>query len=517
MNLGLWLQRTASLQPDAPALLRGSQIVASYAQMAQRVAAMAAGLVDRYGIGPGDRVAIFMPNRTEYLELMYAVWYAGAVVVPINAKLHPNEAAWMTGNAEARIIVVDSKQARAMELAVADMACSVIDVESDDFLSLYGSSPMAAPIDRTRQDLAWLFYTSGTTGRPKGVMLSNENLEVMALSYFADVDAVEHGDANIYAAPISHGAGLYNFMFAMRGARHVVPVSGGFEADEIIDLAAELDNVCMFAAPTMVRRLVTAAKQRKSRVDGFKTIVYGGGPMYLADILEAVDVIGPHFAQIYAQGECPMTITALSKEMIARSDHPGWQRRLATVGRAFSSVEVAVVDMQGRECAEGQVGEVIVRGSPVMQGYWRDEDATSKTLKDGWLWTGDLGAMDDEGFLTLHDRSKDVIISGGTNIYPREVEEVLLSHSSVAQVAVIGQQDAEWGEIVVAFVVSEAEGDCDPAILDAHCIENIARFKRPKHYAFVQDLPKNAYGKVIKAEMRTMQFGGYEERIDSKK
>ena len=193
-----------------------------------------------------------------------------------------------------------------------------------------------------------------------------------------------------------------------------------------------------------------------------------------------------------------MTITALSRSDLADSSHPRWLSRLGSVGTAQTQVEVRVVNEQGLALPTGETGEIVVRGDPVMAGYWGNPQATARALRDGWLWTGDLGALDDEGFLTLKDRSRDVIISGGSNIYPREVEEVLLRHPGVREVSVIGQTDAEWGETVVAFVV----GDVTPADLDALCMEHIARFKRPKHYRFVDALPKNNYGKVLKTELR---------------
>jgi long-chain acyl-CoA synthetase len=258
----------------------------------------------------------------------------------------------------------------------------------------------------------------------------------------------------------------------------------------------------MFAAPTMVRRLVDWAKTEGSSGDGIRTIVYGGGPMYVADIEEAVAVMGPRFVQIYGQGESPMTITALSRALVADRLHPRWRERLGSVGIAQSCVEVRIGDEDGHELPAGETGEILVRGAPVMLGYWRNPEATAKTIRDGWLWTGDIGSMDDDGFLTLKDRSKDVIISGGSNIYPREVEEALLLHPAVREVSVVGQPSEEWGEDVVAFVVAKPGVKLDRSELDHHCLEHIARFKRPKSYIFEVELPKNNYGKVLKTELR---------------
>jgi len=321
----------------------------------------------------------------------------------------------------------------------------------------------------------------------------------MTTCYFSDVDPVDPGDAIVYAAPISHGAGLYNFAHVLKAARHVVPESGGFDAAELVALSARVGRLSMFAAPTMVKRLVEHVAASGADPTGFKTIVYGGGPMYVEDIRQALDVMGNRFVQIYGQGECPMCITSLTREQLADRAHPRWLERIASVGVAQSLVEVCVSDADGKPLPHGETGEILTRGDPVMAGYWRNAEATAKTIRDGWLWTGDLGSLDADGFLTLKDRSKDVIISGGSNIYPREVEEVLLKHPAVREVSVVGRADPEWGEVVVAFVVGSG---ADAAQLDALCLEHIARFKRPKEYHFLDALPKNNYGKVLKTELR---------------
>lgn len=502
MNPAEWLIRSAQRNPGAPALLQGEVLVADYARFAERAARLGAGLTRRFGVGPGDRVAIFMKNRTEYLEALYGAWFAGAAVVPINMKLHPREAEWIIADAGARVTLVSGDPGSGLD----PLACGgpVLDVDGAAYAALLAEDPMPAPAALGASDMVWLFYTSGTTGQPKGVMLTSVNIQAMCLGYFTDVDPVAATDAVLYAAPMSHGAGLYNFMHVMRGARHVVPPSGGFDAEEILTLAPRLQNVSIFAAPTMVRRLVDRAKATGRSGDGLRTIVYGGGPMYLADIIEAVAVMGPRFVQIYGQGESPMAITALPRDLVADRAHPRWRDRLASVGQAQSPVRVRIADAEGRDLPQGTTGEILVAGTPVMAGYWKNPAASARTLRDGWLWTGDLGAMDAEGFVTLQDRSKDVIISGGTNIYPREVEEALLLHETVHEAAVIGRPDPEWGESVVAFVTPVPGGQIEAEVLDRHCLDRIARFKRPKEYRIVAALPKNNYGKVLKTDLRRM-------------
>jgi long-chain acyl-CoA synthetase len=258
------------------------------------------------------------------------------------------------------------------------------------------------------------------------------------------------------------------------------------------------------AAPTMVRRLVNAERRNPGRATNLGTVVYGGGPMYLADIEEAISVMGQKFAQIYGQGESPMTITALPRELIADTGQPRYRERLASVGHVQLCMELSIRGADHSELPLGNTGEICVRGPAVMQGYWQDPDATREAIRDGWLHTGDIGVLDADGFLTLKDRSKDLIISGGTNIYPREVEEALLQHPCVREVSVVGVPDAEWGESIVAFIVGSG---VESAELDKFCLARIARFKRPKFYRFVAQLPKNNYGKVLKTELRKLAQG----------
>ncbi|MFZ5964928.1 class I adenylate-forming enzyme family protein [Thalassococcus sp. BH17M4-6] len=498
MNIALWLQRRAQVDPARPALFLGTDCIADYGAFGAAADRLAGGLA-AHGIGPGDRVALFMQNVPDYLVALYGIWMAGGAAVPINAKLHPREVAWILDNAGAALCLATPVLADQLD---GQGPTPVIATGSARWQQMADHAPIDRVAPRSDGDLAWLFYTSGTTGRPKGVIITHGMLRSMSLCYLADVDRVEAEDATIYAAPLSHGAGLYNFMHVQAGARHVFPRSGGFDAAEVLDLARDLGGAHLFAAPTMVKRLTDAAQARGIGGDGLRTVVYAGGPMYEADILRATQVFGPVFVQIYGQGECPMGITALCREDIADREHARWRERLASVGRAQSAVEVCITDAAGASMPEGEVGEICVRGATVMPGYWRNPDATARTLVEGWLRTGDMGAMDADGYVTLRDRSKDLIISGGSNVYPREVEEVLLGCLGVREVSVVGRADPEWGEVVVAFVVA-ADG-VDAAALNAHCLDNIARFKRPKDYVFVPELPKNNYGKVLKTELRAL-------------
>jgi long-chain acyl-CoA synthetase len=498
MNLAHWLIAAAAHRPQAPALYHGQTLVADYGAFADGARRLAAWLQDQ-GIAPGDRVAIYSKNVPDYLVVLYGIWITGAVAVPINAKLHGREAAFILHNADCAMVFTQAALAEALDQMPQIPELVVMDAAGFADIRAYRRSCHCVT-PREGDDLAWLFYTSGTTGQPKGVMITHGMMISMALCYQSDVDQVSADDATIYAAPMSHGAGLYAVMHVRAGARHVCPPSGGFEVDEILGLAAHFGSAHMFAAPTMVKRLTDGARAAGAKGAGLRTIVYAGGPMYNADIIDAVAWFGPIFVQIYGQGECPMGITALSRHDVSDRSHPDWRSRLGSVGRAQAAVQLQIAGPEGQPLPPGQEGEIMVRGATVMRGYWRHPSATAKALQDGWLMTGDIGSLDAAGYLTLKDRSKDVIITGGSNVYPREVEEILLMHAALREVSVVGRAHPDWGEEVVAFVV----GDAPEAELDRLCLDNIARFKRPKSYIRLRELPKNNYGKVLKTELRKL-------------
>ena len=485
MNLARLLHASARRLPQAPAIALGTRTVASYGELSARVARLAAGMRERHGLAPGDRVALAMKNCPEYYEVLFACWHAGLAAVPINAKLHPKEFAYILGNAGARLCFVSPD----LEAAIP----GGLSVAAPEFARLGEAAP-AEPAEVAPDDVAWLFYTSGTTGVPKGAMLTHRNLQFSTQAYFADIDRLGPGDSILHAAPLSHGSGVYGLPHFAAGALNVIPESGGFEPGEIFGLVAAHRGVSFFAAPTMIVRLLASPAAGKADLRNLKTITYGGAPMYVADSLRAIELFGPRLYQLFGQGEAPMTITGLPQ-----SDH-ALRRNLESCGTARTGAQVRVVDAEDRDLPPGEVGEILTRSDCVMAGYWDNPQASAQALRGGWLHTGDLGSLDAAGYLTIRDRSKDMIISGGSNIYPREIEEVLLSHPAVAECSVVGRAHPEWGEEVVAFVVRRA--DVSPQELDALCLSHIARFKRPREYRFVEGLPKNNYGKVLKTELR---------------
>ena len=486
MNLFSVLDQTAARHGERGAVYLGERRVHTWAELRDRALRLATSL--RNVGAPGDRIAVASENRPEIVELLFAIWAAERVYVPINYKLHPLEMQQILDDAGASLLFASPKIATALA-PVTDVP--IVTLSSPDYENRLAAAPSAPPRDTDPAALAWLFYTSGTTGRSKGAMLSHRNLMAMTVSHLADFDDPDANCSLVHGAPMSHGSGLYIPPYVLRGARQVIPESAAFEPAEFLDLCEHHPGSSAFLAPTMVQRLVDTGRPRPAQL---RTVVYGGGPMYVDSMKKALDAFGPIFVQLYGQGEAPMTITGLR-----RADHLGADdATLGSVGYARSGVDVAVVDAGGVPVGIGDIGEIVCRGDVVMSGYWNNPDATAATLHDGWLRTGDMGSFDARGFLTLRDRSKDVVISGGSNIYPREVEEVLVEHPGVDEACVVGAPDPDWGEVVVAFVV----GAATEAELDAHLLERIARFKRPKRYHYLDELPKNSYGKVLKRELR---------------
>lgn len=504
MNISHLLLGSAQEFRDLPALARGTSPHLSYRDLWRKVAVMSTHLRVRFGLRPGDRVAFAVTNCVESIEIMYAIWHAGLCAVPMNAKLHAKEFAFILENSGARLCFVTPDLASTIAEAAreAPLLKEIVDTTTRAyvFMAVGDPSPMA---DAEPTDPAWLFYTSGTTGRPKGATLTHRNLLAMTLNYYADVDRPSPGGSIVHAAPISHGSGLWSFPLLARGAVQVFPESGHYQVPETVELMNRWPDCSIFLAPTMVKRLVEHASAAELRPGALRLISYGGAPMYVSDLKRAMDLLGNVLTQLYGQGESPMTITHLSREFHGQKDHPRWEARLASAGIADTCMEVRVVDEDGRPLPTGEVGEIICKGDTVMSGYWNNPEATARSLRKGWLWTGDVGAFDEEGFLTLKDRSKDMIISGGSNIYPREIEDVLNLHPAVAECSVVGRPHPEWGEEVVAFIVPRQGASVKPAELDKLCLDNIARFKRPKDYKFLDALPKNNYGKILKTELRT--------------
>ena len=527
MNLGYLLSRSADAHPSHPAIIFGSRVL-TYRELNERVNRLASAFAD-LGLHPGDRVAIFSPNRPEILETLLAAWKAGLAAVPVNFRLHRNEVLYILNHSEARLLVYAGVYQQDIELIAPKLSATRILVCLDGVLP--GAPPRrefngfeafsyeelvrrgtgaerVAPVDG--DDLAWLFYTSGTTGRPKGAMLTHRILLMMTMNACADVYPFSHEDIALHVAPLTHGSGLYTLPLIAKGSTNIILDTPRFDPETVFALIQEHRvTVLPFLAPTMVKRLVESDARERYNLRSLRCIVYGGAPMYVEDLLAALRAFGPILAQIYGQGECPMTITGL-----AREEHdPAYPERLASAGTARTGVEIRVQDERGNVLGRGEVGEIAVRSDLVMKGYWRDPEATAKTIVDGWLKTGDVGYLDENGYLYILDRTKDLIISGGNNIYPREVEEVLLRHPAVQEACVFGVPDPEWGEAVKAVVVLKPGCTATEEELISFCRDHLASYKKPRSVDFVEELPKNAYGKVLKRELRNRYWQGRARKV----
>lgn len=517
MNVAMLLSRAARSYGDHPAILYGERKL-SYREFDARVALLA-GALRQLPLLPGDRVVLVQRNAPELLESLFACFRAGLVAVPVNNRLHPKEVAFIASDCQARALIYSPEFRQTAEAAAGAVpGLTVIATQRSDGVmtleDLISKGAAQADVEVSLDDVAWLFYTSGTTGKPKGAMLTHRNLWVMTMNYFADVAPIQPEDVILHAAPLTHGSGLYSLPAVAKAAANVILHTPSFDPAAFYELVERhrVTHVA-FLAPTQITMLLNSPARSLHDLSSLRNITYGGGPMYVEDLKRAVAHFGPVLVQIYGQGEAPMTISALRAREHVTDGDPVRERRLASAGRPRTDVEVKVVDPSDREVAAGEIGEICARGPIVMKGYWNRPDATAEALRGGWLHTGDLGRLDPDGYLYILDRAKDMIISGGSNIYPREVEEVILQHPAVLEVAVIGVPDPLWGESVKAIVALRPGASATEAEIIELCRQNLASYKKPRSVEFVDSLPKNAYGKILKRELREKYWQGTERRV----
>lgn len=508
MHVGRYLQRSARRYPSRPLWLLQDRSI-PYSHGAERVARFAQSLLARGK--PGDCVALLTSNRFEGLEAHLGVTSAGMVAVPMNPRLHASEHEFIVGHSGATVVVFSPEFGRHL-LEIRPRLANVhtwiaIDHVSDGAIPyeacLAGGTPGFPDLVIEPDDCAWLFYTSGTTGRPKGAIQTHRVLITMIEQFLLAIAPTAGArDVMLHAAPVCHGSGSCLFPHVAVGAGNAF--LNRFEPETFFDAVHRFRVTTTFLAPTMINRLISSDLAAEADTSSLKTVIYGGAPMHLGVLRRAMDAFGPVFAQIYGQGESPFTIASMRTDEHAAAIRENRVHHLLSAGRPTPGVDVRIVDDDDRVLPRGTHGEVCVRGDLVMPGYWNDAAASAETLKGGWLHTGDIGYLDEEDYLYITDRKKDLIISGGANIYPREVEEAISGHEAVAEVAVVGVPDQEWGESVKAYVVLRAGRKAEADEIIQFCKEKIASYKKPKFVTFVSDLPKNATGKILKRQLRDL-------------
>ena len=471
---------------------------------------------------PGDRVAILSSNRFEAYEIYLAAMNAGMAATPLNPRLHADEHAFMIADSEAHFVVFSEDyrehlgRVRNSLSTVAHWVCigepDQLALPYEDLLS--GDIDAAPDIQIAPDSLAWLFYTSGTTGKPKGAMETQRNLVSMVQQFLIDIvpDAAPT-DVMLHAAPIAHGTASMGLPHIAVGAAQCFPLTRTFEPAKIFELIERLRVTSTFLAPTMIQTLLRSPDRARHDLSSLKNIVYGGGPMHVQILEEALETFGPIFVQIYGQGEAPMACSTLSKGQHVTNGNPMRVKRLASAGRETTGVIVRIADDEGHHLMAGETGEIVVRSDLVMKGYWKRPEATAEALNSGWLRTGDVGHIDEDGYLYITDRKKDLIISGGSNIYPREVEEVIIRHPSVSEVCVFGVPDETWGEAVKAAIVLKSGCEFRADEIIEFCRDRLASYKKPKSIEVLNELPKNANGKVLRREIRDRYWIGRDRRI----
>ncbi|MBI4051076.1 MAG: long-chain fatty acid--CoA ligase [Elusimicrobia bacterium] len=519
MPLANFLTQSAKNYPDRLALECGG-IKWSYSLLQKRVRRLVCAF-QRVGLKKGDRVALALRNGTPLVETLLGCFQGGFAAVPMNVKLHPQELAYMIQDSGAKAVVYDPcfhydfQKLFSTSSGVRSWICLESKPDALSYEDLLTSAkPEETEVEFAEQDLAWIFYTSGTTGHPKGAMLTHGNLSFMIGNYYTDMSPVQPEDIFLHVAPLTHGSGLYLLPALAKGAANILLKMDKFDPELVLKTVeeAKITHIA-FMVPTMINRLVSHKPSRKYNLESLRCIVYGGSPMYVEDMKRALNKFGQIFVQLYGQAEAPMTISYLSKEEHVLKGDAEREKRLSSAGVVRTGVQVNIFDEQDHELPSGRLGEIVVRGDIVMRGYWNKPEATAEALRGGWLHTGDLGMMDEGGYLYLLDRKKDLIISGGSNIYPREVEEVLLRHPAILEAAVIGVPDPEWGELVKAVVVLREGMVATEEEIIQFCKNHLASFKKPKSVEFVAALPKSGYGKILKRELRDRYWEGQSRKV----
>lgn len=501
MNLSQFLTESARRYPEGIGLVWGEETW-NWSELETRATAFAAALRDRYGLRKGDRLLVQSANCNQMFEAAFACWKLGCIWVPANFRQTPEEVAWLAASSGAKGLLAGAEFAE--HIAACDVVAFTVSIGGtgeDDYETLvmaYADVPVPV-VTVDRDDPAWFFFTSGTTGKPKAAVLTHGQLAFVITNHLCDLmPGTGPDDASIVVAPLSHGAGIHQLTQVAHGVKTILPGGAKFDPAEVWRLIAKWRVTNAFTVPTIVKMLIEHPSVHEHDHSSLRYMIYAGAPMYRADQIRAIEVLGPVLVQYFGLGEVTGNITVLPPAHHSADDAA---MRIGTCGFARTGMQVQVQDAEGQELAPGETGEVAVIGPAVFAGYHNNPEANAKAFRDGWFLTGDLGHMDAEGFLYLTDRASDMYISGGSNIYPREIEEKILQHPAISECAVLGMPDPTWGEVGIAVCV--AQGDTPEA---ADLLEwlgaKVPRYKMPKSVVFWDALPKSGYGKITKKLIR---------------
>ncbi|CAN5304610.1 acyl-CoA synthetase [soil metagenome] len=512
MNLAGLLAQTARLYPHRPGLITDDREW-TWSEIDARVNAMV-GALRRLGLAKGDRILVHSRNNLQLFESCWAAFRMGCVWVPTNCRLTPPEVGYLGSSSGARAMIYEpGSQAhvdtvRAQSSALEHVICIGEPRAGEhgyEQLMLGGAADDCEPAEVARDDPLWFFYTSGTTGKPKAGVLTHGQMAFVVTNHLAElIPGTDERDCSIAVAPLSHGAGIHALLNVARGAATVLPPGDRLDPETIWRLVERHRVSNLFTVPTIVKMLVEHPAVDEYDHSSLRFMIYAGAPMYRSDQKFALRKLGKVLVQYFGLGEVTGCITVLTPEMHSLDDDDP-EFPLGTCGRPRVGMDIAILDEQLQRVPCGVVGEICVRGPAVFEGYHDNAAATAKALRGGWFHTGDLGRLDDRGRLYITGRESDMYISGGSNVYPREVEEVLSTHPGVAEVAVLGVPDPKWGEVGVAVVVRrEGAQPFDAEALIAYLDGRCARYRWPRQVFFWDALPKSGYGKVTKNDVKRL-------------
>lgn len=487
----------------------------TYAQGRERSLRIASALLE-LGLEPGERIATIVKNSIDALLIMYAAARTGIVCVPLNCRLAPREWMGLIEDAEARVVIADPIYCEALEdaggkppIAISSQCPRPGWLGLDELVAQASFDIPPLPISAEAPVLQ--LYTSGTTGKPKGAIISHRSIlaNISQISFTAGNCSPRQ--RSLHVLPMFHIAAVVFALRAISGGETLVILKEANPATLLRKLIDE-EIAWMMIVPTIIQMLLNEPSIGELHFPHLRQMVYGASPIAQHVLVNAMRTFGCGFVQGFGMTELSGVGTILTEDDHARA-LSGRPDLLSSAGHALPGTELRIVNADGGECPVGEIGEICIRGPQVVSGYWKVPDATEAALRDGWLHTGDAGSLDDEGYLFIRDRLKDMIVSGGENIYPAEVEAVLHQHPHIAEVSVIGIPDDLWGETVMAVVVPEKGCELNEAELDRHCRANLGGFKLPRRYTFVDSLPRNASGKVLKRDLRAAFWSGQSRQV----